>query len=105
MVKIKLFQVKERRLLKCIKEAPQNLEPYLKLGKLYFLNADYAKAADIYQRGLKIAPDNISLLFNRAVTVEAQNRTEEAKELYLKILSLDSNHKAALERLAKITTF
>lgn len=105
MEKIKFFQRKEKRLLRCIKETPQNLELYLKLGKLYFLNADYAKASDIYQQGLKISPQNISLLFNCAVTNEARNRMEDAKELYLKILSLDPNHKPAQEHLAKITAF
>ena len=103
--KVRFLKRKEKKLLKCIREDPQNLELYLKLGKLYFLNADYTRAADIYNRGLKINPQDKSLLFNSAVTSEALNRTGDAKELYLKILKIAPNYKPALERLAKITAF
>jgi len=105
MTNVSFFKRKERKLLGEIENDPQSAELYLRLGKLYFLNTEYDKAVDWYQRGLKIAPRDISLLFNYAVTREAQKEIDSAKELYLEILSIDPNNKPTQERLDKITDF
>ena len=102
---INFFKRKEKKLIEAIKEDPQTAENYLQLGKLYFLNGDYVDASDAYQRGLKIDPRDVSMLFNYAVNREAQNEQDGAKELYLEILSIDPNNKATQERLDKITDF
>ena len=105
MTNVRFFKRKEKKLLDNIEKNPQNAEPFLRLGKLYFLNTEYDKAVQIYQRGLKIVPRDISLLFNYAVTREAQKEIDSAKELYLEILSIDPNDKSAQDRLDKITDF
>ena len=105
MTNVAFFKRKEKKLLEEINKDSQNAENYLRLGKLYFLKGEYDMAVNIYQRGLKIAPREISLLFNYAVTREAQKEIDSAKELYLEILSIDPNDKSAQERLDKITDF
>ncbi len=105
MSKIRFFSRKEKRLIEKISSHPQETENYLRLGKLYFLNSDYPKAAQAYERGLKVAPRDKSLLFNYAVTREAQQDLEGAKELFLEILSIDPNDEAAQEHLDRITDF
>jgi tetratricopeptide (TPR) repeat protein len=102
---ITFFKRKEKKLIEAIDKDPQNTENYLRLGKLYFLNGEYEAAAEIYRRGLKISPRDISLLFNYAVDREADNKLDSAKELYLEILSIDPNNKQTQERLDKITSF
>jgi len=102
---VAFFNRKEKKLTEALNRDPQNTENYLRLGKLYFLNGDYEKAAEIYRRGLKISPRDISLLFNYAVDREAENMFDSAKELYLEILSIDANNKPTQERLDKITDF
>lgn len=105
MTKIRFFKRKEKRLLDKIAGHPQESENYLRLGKLYFLNSDYPNASETYQRGLKVAPRDKSLLFNYAVTREAQRDIEGAKELFLEILSIDPNDRSAQEHLDQITDF
>ena len=105
MSKIRFFARKEKRLLDKIAGNPQEPENYLRLGKLYFLNSDYPKAAQAYREGLKVDPRDKSLLFNYAVTREAQQDLERAKELFLEILSIDPNDRAAQEHLDRITDF
>ncbi len=105
MRKIRFFPRKERNLLERIEQDPQNLENYLLLGKLYFLNSDYPKAAEIYEKGLKVFPRDKSLLYNYAVTREAQQDIEGAKELLLEVLSIDPNYQSAQEHLDSITDF
>jgi tetratricopeptide (TPR) repeat protein len=102
---VAFFKRKETKLIEAIDNDPQNPDNYLRLGKLYFLNGEYEKAADIYQRGLKVSPRDISLLFNYAVDREAENEFDSAKKLYLEILSIDPNNKPTLDRLDKITSF
>lgn len=102
---VAFFKKKEKKLLEALNKDPQNPENYLRLGKLYFLNGDYDIAAETYQRGLKVSPRDISLLFNYAVNREAENEFDGAKKLYLEILSIDPNNKPTLERLDKITAF
>ena len=102
---VAFFKRKETKLIEALDKDPQNTENYLRLGKLYFLNGEYEKAADIYRRGLKVSPRDISLLFNYAVDREAENESDSAKELYLEILSIDPNNKPTLDRLDKITSF
>ncbi len=105
MSEIRFFQRKEKRLLERIARDSQNPENHLRLGKLYFLNGDYQKAAEAYQRGLKVAPRDTLILYNYAVTREAQQNLECAKELFLEILSIDPNNRAAQEHLDNITDF
>ncbi|OPL18435.1 MAG: hypothetical protein AVO35_13330 [Candidatus Aegiribacteria sp. MLS_C] len=105
MNKIHFFHRKEKKLLEGLDRNPQDPENYIRLGKLYFLNSDYSKATEVYERGLKVAPRDISLLFNYAVTREAQQDLEGAKEMFLEILSIDPNHQPAQEHLDNITDF
>ncbi len=102
---VAFFKRKESKLIEAINNDQQNPDNYIRLGKLYFLNGEYDKAADIYQRGLKVSPRDISLLFNYAVDREAENEFDSAKKLYLEILSIDPNNKPTLDRLDKITSF
>ncbi len=105
MSKIRFFHRKEKKLLERLEREPQSPENYLLLGKLYFLNSDYSRAARIYENGLKIAPRDKSLLFNYAVTREAQQDLEGAKEMFLEILSIDPNDLSAQEHLDRLTDF
>lgn len=105
MRKIRFFSRKENKLLERIEREPQNPEHHLRLGKLYFLHGDFRKAVEAYQRGLKAVPRDTSILYNYAITREAQQNLEAAKELYLEILSVDPNHQAAQEHLDRITDF
>ncbi|MFH1038090.1 MAG: tetratricopeptide repeat protein [PVC group bacterium] len=105
MAKVRFFERKEKKLLQELEREPSKADNFIRLGKLYFLNGDYDRAVDIYQRGLKVAPRDISLLFNYAVTREAQKEIDSAKELYLEILSINPNDKLAQEHLDKITDF
>ncbi len=102
---VKFFKRKEKKLRRLIEQNPEEPENYLKLGKLYFLNEDYDNSASIYEQGLKVSPRHKALLLNCAVTREAMNNQDGAKKLYLEVLSIDPNNKAAQEHLDNITTF
>lgn len=96
---------REKKLLRALEKEPENPENYLNLGKLYFLGKNYSGAVRIYERGLKIIPDNSPLWFNLGVAREALNEIAAAKKIYLSILKHDHSYQAAQERLEKITSF
>ncbi|MDD5570010.1 MAG: tetratricopeptide repeat protein [Bacteroidales bacterium] len=60
-----------------------NFESYNNLGTAYGMAKQYDKAIETFERGLKISPENISIMSNLALTYQIVGKTDKAEE-YLK---------------------
>lgn len=101
----KKIEKRKQNLIKAIEENPKDLDNHILLGKFYFINQFYKEALETYKKLLEYYPTNVVLLYNTAIAYQADGQIESAKELYLKILKIDPQHKEAMRGIEKITTF
>jgi Tfp pilus assembly protein PilF len=64
------------------------------LGYGYIQAKDYDKAAEYYEKALKINPDNPYALLNMGFIYEKQNDNQRAIEMYERLISLDPDERA-----------
>lgn len=69
---------------------------YSLLGSIFIRVQQGEKALQTLAEGVVLFPENVSLLYDHAITVEKQGRHEQAMESMKKILTLDPNHADAL---------
>jgi protein O-mannosyl-transferase len=70
------------------------------LAKLYFLNADYRAAAELFEKAEKLNPSEKVLYFTYAATLSEMNETDRAIEKYLMALRYDPTFPDAHYRIA-----
>ncbi|MDR2616985.1 MAG: tetratricopeptide repeat protein [Endomicrobium sp.] len=75
---------------------------YMELGKFYFLNNKYDAAILEFNKVLEINPANAEAYYNIGLIKESSNLIDEAKEMYSKALSINSEYKIVKERLDKL---
>ena len=75
---------------------------YMELGKFYFLNDKYEEAIAEFKKVLEINPANAEAYYNIGLIKESSNLIDEAKEMYSKALSINSEYKIVKERLDKL---
>jgi len=80
-----------------------------KLGEFYVVIGnslddlgESKKAVDVYQRGIKIQPDNHYLYYNLAITYSRLNNLEEAKKNLKKAVFLNPDHASSHAALAQL---
>lgn len=81
---------------------PQDYRGFMNVGRVYSLEGENDKAISYLKEGLKLAPDTLNLLGLYAVTLHNAGKTEEALEVYLKILQKDSTDISALNNIVSI---
>ncbi|MDR1942049.1 MAG: tetratricopeptide repeat protein [Endomicrobium sp.] len=74
----------------------------MELGKFYFLNNNYDEAVAEFNKALDINKDNPEAYYNLGLISESSNRPQDAKEMYLKALSIKPDFKIAREKLNKL---
>jgi len=80
----------------------KNLEERIEKGKFYFLSEKYDLAVKEYKEALKVDKDNPDVLYSLGIAYESSNKLTEAREAYLKTLSIAPDHKLAKEHLDKM---
>jgi tetratricopeptide (TPR) repeat protein len=75
---------------------------YMELGKFYFLNNKYDAAILEFNKVLEINPANAEAYYNIGLIKESSNLINEAKEMYSKALSINSEYRIVKERLDKL---
>jgi cytochrome c-type biogenesis protein CcmH/NrfG len=86
------FRLAEQSFQEAIRSNPDWVEPYLHLGRTYFVQKKYRQAAELYQKGLTIAPQRKEVYlpwasalekagdYQGAITVLQTLRTQETDE-------------------------
>lgn len=74
-------------------------EVYLRTALLYSRYEQYGLAGEALSGGLKRFPDDSSLLFQQAATMEQMGRSEEAEKGFRHLLELEPDHAQALNYL------
>jgi tetratricopeptide (TPR) repeat protein len=75
---------------------------HIELGKFYFLNDKYDEAVAEFKKVIEINPANAEAYYNIGLIKESSNLIDEAKEMYQKAVSINSEYKIAKDRLAKL---
>jgi stress-induced-phosphoprotein 1 len=63
---------------KCLEINPNFAKAYSRKGLLYYMKKDYAKAIEVYERGLKLEPENKELKDGLNAVLEAFNRQQNS---------------------------
>ena len=75
---------------------------YTDLGNCLDAAGEPQKAVDVYRKGLMIAPDDARLSFNLAITLAAQNKLDEARQLFEQDVAAQPEHASGHFSLAKV---
>jgi tetratricopeptide (TPR) repeat protein len=86
---------------KAVELSPNMYRAYNGLGYSYRKTGDNAKALENYDQALKISPDFADALEYRGEAYLGLNRTDEAKQTYLKLFGSDRAHADVLMKAMK----
>jgi tetratricopeptide (TPR) repeat protein len=75
----------------CIEQDPEYYDAYAMLGILFAVK-NHPLAEQYYDNALKIRPQSIEALYNKAMYYQELDRGEEAIELYNRILEIDASY-------------
>jgi antitoxin component YwqK of YwqJK toxin-antitoxin module/Tfp pilus assembly protein PilF len=75
---------------------------YITLGSAYDDAGKPEKAIEVYDRGIKAFPKSHRILFNKAVTLEKQEKYAEAIETYKQVLKISPYHASTHIRLGSL---
>lgn len=78
--------------LNLMKKGTKNKTIYFYLGLIYSELNDYNNCILNYNKYLKVDPNSKSTLFNLAIAKQSVGQTEDAKDIYLKLINLDRNN-------------
>ena len=76
----------------CLKNKPNDLRANFQMGKIYYELNNLKQSIIFFQRCNEIQPNNLNILFNLALTLQAMGKVEEAKNKYLEVIYINSNH-------------
>lgn len=65
------------------------VEAYNKLGYLHYVQSDFEKALDAYEKAISLEPENAQMWYNKANVLRILRRFEDAKHSYLRSIALD----------------
>jgi tetratricopeptide (TPR) repeat protein len=94
----------EREFVFVMKENPKYVAAYTNLGYLTMARGFPAEALRLYQIGLKLDPDNESLLLNLAAYYLQMRNNQSAAEVLKKIIKINPGNVAAKNALQGLTT-
>ena len=72
------FAYAEKAFKKAIEIRPDNVKPYLHLGRTYFVQKKYYMAAEVYRQASGIAPHNKKIMLQLASALEKAGEYEAA---------------------------
>lgn len=72
------FAHAETAFKKAIEKRPDDIKPYLHLGRTYFVQKRYHEAAEVYRRASGIAPQNKKIMLQLASALEKAGEYEGA---------------------------
>lgn len=73
---------------------------YVLMGETYRIKGDFQSAIATMQKARETAPENPMVLHTLAVSLDAANRKQEARQTYEELLRVDPNNAVALNNLA-----
>jgi tetratricopeptide (TPR) repeat protein len=81
---------------------PRDYRGFMNAGLVYSLKGENDQAISYFKEGLKLAPDTLDLLRLYAVALHNAGKTEEALEVYLKIVKKDPRDASTLNNIVSI---
>ena len=75
---------------KFLKNKPNDLRANFQMGKIYYELNDLNKSILFFEKCNKIQPNTPNILFNLALILQSTGKIKEAKENYLKLISINS---------------
>lgn len=72
--------------------AKKKAKKLFQLGNNAYMNGEYEKALEYFDRALKIDPENASAWSNRGVVLKMLGRNEEAMKSYNRAIEIDPSH-------------
>ena len=81
---LKIFQ-------KLLNKNNSDLRANFLIGKIYYELNNLNKSSFYFEKCDRIQPNTPNILFNLALTLQSKGKIKEAKENYLKLISLNSN--------------
>ena len=64
------YALAEKAFQKAIQKKPDRVEPYLHLGRTYFVQKEFLKAANVYKKALRLAPERKEVYLQLASALE-----------------------------------
>ncbi len=74
---------------KLLKNKPDDFKANFQMGKLYYELNDLNKSVFYFQKSNKNQPNNPNILFNLALALRGIGKIEEAKKIYLDLISIN----------------
>ena len=88
------YELAEKAFLEAIRQAPDWVEPYLHLGRTYFVQKKYHEAAELYRQALKMAPERREIYLQLASSLEMAQNYQQAIEVLVKLRYEEPNEKS-----------
>ena len=93
-------------IIQVIESAPETPDPYITLGLIYDQMSDRKQAYKCYKEGLKVCPNNLSLLKKVAMYSREHSETDIAYECLCKLIKINpKDDDALLDRYVTINAF
>ena len=88
------YELAEKAFLEAIRQAPDRVEPYLHLGRTYFVQKKYQAAAGLYRQALKMAPERREIYLQLASSLEMAQNYQQAIEVLVKLRYEEPNQES-----------
>jgi tetratricopeptide (TPR) repeat protein len=78
------------------------LEDLIEVAKFNFLSSRYEEAVKIWERALKLSPNDSQIYYNMGIAYESLNQLDKAKECFKKTVEIEPENQQAKQHLEKI---
>ena len=95
------YRLAEQSFQEAIRSQPDWVEPYLHLGRTYFVQQKYRQAAELYQKALTLAPQRKEVYLQWASALEKAGDYPGAVQVLQTLRAQETNERA----LAKLDEF
>jgi cytochrome c-type biogenesis protein CcmH/NrfG len=95
------YSLAEQSFQEAIRNQPDWVEPYLHLGRTYFVQQKYHQAAKVYQKALTIAPQNKEIYTQLASALEMAGDYQGAVQVLQTLQAQETDERA----IAKLDEF
>ena len=75
---------------KLLEDKPNDFKANFQMGKIYYELNDLNKSVFYFKKSNKVQPNNPNILFNLALALRGIGKIEEAKKIYLNLISINS---------------